>query len=186
VPERPRIPRDGRPDSTLSLVRDPYRFISRRCRELDTDLFQTRLQLHRTICMRGRDAAELFYEPERFQRKGAAPERIKKTLFGRGGVQGLDGRAHRHRKALFLGLMDADRIRTLAGITRDHWREAAAGWPARGRIVLYDELQPILCRSACAWAGVPLPEQDVARRTRELTALFDHAGDIGPLHWWAR
>ena len=186
MPERSRIPGDGRLDSTLSLVRDPYRFISRRCRELDTDLFQTRLQLHRTICMRGRDAAELFYDPGRFQRKGAAPERINKTLFGRGGVQGLDGSEHRHRKALFLGLMDADAIRTLAAITREHWRRAAADWPARGPIVLYDELQPILCRSACAWAGVPLPEQEVARRTRMLTPLFDQAGNIGPRHWLAR
>jgi len=182
----PDIPDDGRFDSTLDLVRDPYRFISRRCRELDSDLFQTRLMLRRTICMRGRDAAELFYDPERFQRKGAAPERINKTLFGRGGVQGLDGPAHRHRKALFLSVTSPQRTHTLAGIVRDHWRQAAGGWPARGRIVLYDELQPILCRSACAWAGVPLPERDVARRTRQLTALFDQAGNVGPRHWWAR
>jgi fatty-acid peroxygenase len=44
----------------------------------------------------------------------------------------------------------------------------------------------LLTRVACAWSGVPLPEADVALRTRQLTAMFDYAGSIGPRHWQAR
>jgi fatty-acid peroxygenase len=51
-------------------------------------------------------------------------------------------------------------------------------------VVLYDALQPVLTRSVCRWAGVPLPHADVPRRTRQLVALFDQAA--GPRHLHAR
>ena len=78
----PPIPRDKGPDSTLRLVIEGYTFISERCRRYRSDVFQTRLLLRRTICMRGEDAARIFYDIGRFQRAGAAPGRIIKTLFG--------------------------------------------------------------------------------------------------------
>lgn len=59
----PQIPRDRSPDSTLALALDPYGFISKRCRQHRSDLFQTRLLLQPTICMSGPGAAELFYDP---------------------------------------------------------------------------------------------------------------------------
>jgi hypothetical protein len=46
---------------------------------LDTS-FETRLLLQRTICLRGEDAAKVFYDQNRFYRKGAAPARMQKTL----------------------------------------------------------------------------------------------------------
>ncbi len=49
----PRIPRDKSLDSTLALLSDPHRFISTRCRRYQSDLFETRLLLQRTICMTG-------------------------------------------------------------------------------------------------------------------------------------
>ena len=79
-------------DSALTLYRDPYRIISRRCRRFGTDLFEVRLLLRRTICLTGPEAAGLFYRDDLFSGRGAAPERLKATLFGRGGVQGLAGR----------------------------------------------------------------------------------------------
>jgi fatty-acid peroxygenase len=51
------------------------------------------------------EAARLFDDAERFQRAGAAPRRVKATLLGEGGVQSLDGEAHRRRKAMFMSPM---------------------------------------------------------------------------------
>lgn len=182
----PAIPRDGSPESTLALLRDPYGFIAKRCRRYGSDLFETRLLLRPTICMTGPEAAELFYDERRFTRRGATPGRIQATLFGRGGVQGLDGEAHRHRKQLFMSLMTPERIGQLGELAADVWRAYARRWGAMDRVVLYDEVREILTRAVCAWAGVPLAEPEVERRTRELTALFDGAGAVGPRHWWAR
>src|SRR3982751_4880757 len=99
------MPRDKSVDATLALMRDPYGFIGKRCEQAASDVFEARILLRRTVCMRGRDAARVFYDPERFMRKGAAPLRVQKTLFGVGGVQSLDGAAHRMRKAVFMQLM---------------------------------------------------------------------------------
>ena len=41
----------------------------------------------------------------------------------------------------------------------------------------------MLCRAVCSWAGVPLPEEDVQQRTRELGAMIDGAGSVGPRQW---
>src|SRR4051794_37492683 len=115
----PEIPRERSIDSTLALLRDPYGFIATRCRQFGADLFQTRLLFQPTICMTGPAAATLFYSPERFQRQGAAPGRLQKTLFGQGGVQELDDEPHQHRKQMFLSLMSPDQINQLAEYTAE-------------------------------------------------------------------
>lgn len=182
----PGFPRDKSFDSTLALIRDPYEFIAKRCRRYGSDLFQTRLMLRKTICMTGPEAAELFYDEERFVRRGATPGRIQKTLFGRGGVQGLDDEAHRHRKQMFMALMTPERIGDLGELTAAHWRAYARMWATMDRVVLYDEVRELLTRAVCVWAGVPLAEPEVGRRTAQVSALFDYAGSVGPKHWWSR
>ena len=180
------IPRDKNLDSTLALFLDPYEFISKRCRHYDSDIFETRLLLQKTICMTGPEAAELFYQPDRFVRQDATPGRIQKTLFGQGGVQGLDDEAHRHRKHMFMSLMTPESIDNLKELTA-YWLQVYAGkWAAMERVVLYNEMHEILTRAVCTWAGVPLEDSEVCRRTAQLTALFDYAGSIGPKHWWSR
>lgn len=182
----PPIPRDPSFDSTLALPLDGYAFIMKRQARLQSDLFETRLLLQKTICMSGAEAARLFYDNERFVRKGAMPRRIQLTLIGRGGVQGLDGDAHRARKRLFMALMTPESIARLLALTAAEWGRALPSWEQRRRVVLFDELQPILCRAACRWAGVPLLEEEVGRRTAEMAAMIDGAGGIGLRHWRAR
>lgn len=182
----PQIPRDHRVDSTLAFVRDPYGFISSECRRHDSDLFQTRLMFRSTICMYGREAAELFYDSDRFIRRGAMPMRIQKTLVGRGGIQGLDGDAHRHRKRMFMSLMSDERIAALVAHAEERWGEAADAWKHRDRIVLYDVSRYVLSEAVCRWAGVPLAASEVDRRTEDLTAMFQDAGTGGLRHWRAR
>lgn len=178
------IPKDHWPESTLALLADPYRFISRRCRRLGADVFEARLSMHRTLCLTGPEAAEVFYDESRFARAGVAPPWLRKTLFGEGGVQGLDDAAHRHRKAMFMSLMTPDRIDALAAHTAAVWSASARRWERMDKVVLYDELHRLLAQSVSQWAGVLIPEPEFGEWTRELTAMFDQAA--GPGHLWAR
>ena len=173
-------------DSTLALLRNPYGFISETCRALDTDLFETRILLQETICMTGAAAAKVFYSEDKLIRAGSMPGRIQKTLLGEGGVQGLDGAAHQHRKKMFMSLMGTERIAALQGTSLHMLDKYAPDWKARNEVVLYDEVREMLTRAVCAWARVPLDEAEVATRTAQLTALFQDAGAIGPKHWAAR
>ncbi|MER7460182.1 cytochrome P450 [Micromonospora sp. NPDC126480] len=177
------MPVDRSPDSTLAFLRSGYRFISERCDRHGSDIFATRLLLERTICLRGRPAAELFYDNERFVRAGALPMRAQRTLTGVGGVQGLDGAEHTNRKAMFMSLMTPSAVGRLGQLFEDEWRARIPVWESSGPVVLYREVARVLTRAVCAWAGVPLPESQVRRRTAQLHAMIEGAAAIGPGHW---
>lgn len=181
-----RFPRDRGIDKTLALRREPYEYISKQCRRLDTDVFVTRFLGRKTLCLRSRDAAELFYNPQYFVRHGAAPVALQKTLLGESGVQSLDDAEHRHRKEMFVALLSANRIGALGNLFRQELQRAAARWSQRRYVVLYDELQPILTRCVCAWASVPIPPRELAKRAEQLTAMFDHAAGGGLKQYRAR
>jgi fatty-acid peroxygenase len=181
------IPSDGHIDSSLALLADPYRYIARECRRRRTDILETRLLLEPTLCLTGPIAAELFYDTERFTREAAAPEPLRATLFGEGGVQALDGGAHRHRKAMFMALMTPESIRALTQRVVLGWDIASVRWSAsQAEVALYDAMHELLTRAVCEWAGVPLREAEVAERTHDLVALFDEAGAKGLGHVRAR
>src|SRR3954463_14509708 len=145
-------------DETLAFLRKPYDFITEGCERRGSDVFETRLMLRPTICMKGREAAQVFYDEEHFQRRGAAPMRIQQSLLGHGGVQGLDGEAHQRRKRMFLDIMRPSQVAALLQVSERQWISAAHRWQRRDQIVLYDELHELLARAVCEWAGVPLPE----------------------------
>lgn len=180
------IPQERSLDSTLALLSDGYQFISKRCQRYQSDIFQTRLLLKKTICFKGEEAAKIFYDPEKFIRKNAAPKRLKKTLFGQDGIQGLDGDRHRHRKQMFMSLMSEDRIEQLADLTKEQWHIYAQKWSKMDTIVLFTEAQAVLCRAICAWAGVPLQESEAEQRTNQLEAMIDSSGAVGLKHWQGR
>lgn len=183
------LPKDPHIDSTLWLLADGYEFISKRARSLDTDAFAARFLTHDVVCVRGAAAAREFYDPELFERAGVMPGRVRRTLVGEGGVQGLDGEAHAHRKAAFISLMTPENIAELVRVTARQWDVSIGHWQERGQIELFCESQYTLCRAACAWAGVPLAEFEVSARSRDLAAMVDAFGAIGWRHWrgrWAR
>lgn len=173
-------------DSTLAFMRDGYAFILRRSEREHTDVFQSRLLLMPVICLHGEEAAKVFYDPERFERHGAAPARAQKTLLGQGGVQGLDDGPHRVRKEMFMSLMTPARLRDLATLTTAQWHAAAVKWETQAQIVLLDEVQELLCRAVCRWAGVPLRAAEVPLRTADFAAMIDGAGAVGGRHWRGR
>ena len=174
------IPRVRQLDSTLALRADPYGFIARQCREHHSEVVEARLLLQPTLCLSGAAAARVFYDPERFERAGAAPEPVRATLFGEGGVQGLDGAAHRHRKALFVDLLTPSRVAALAQLAGEEWEQLGRRWQPGDRVALVEAAQGVLTRAVCHWAGLPLRQDEVRLRTGQLVRLYDRAAS-GPL-----
>jgi fatty-acid peroxygenase len=109
------MPHEDGIDHTISLMREGYLYILNRRRSFNCDVFETRLLGIKAICMGGKEAAEIFYDPEKFQREGAAPHRLVETLFGKKGIQTLDGEHHRRRKEMFMALMSPTNIK---GVSR--------------------------------------------------------------------
>jgi fatty-acid peroxygenase len=189
LPQPRALPRDPHIDSTLGLLADGYEFISKRARGLDTDAFAARFLMHDVVCVTGAAAAREFYDARLFERAGVMPAHIRRTLVGEGGVQGLDGEAHTHRKAAFMSLMSPESVAELVRIAGRRWDTSIAHWQERDEIGLLCESQYVLCRAACAWAGVSLPDFEVSARTRDLAAMVDAFGGIGWRNWrgrWAR
>ncbi|TDC85881.1 cytochrome P450 [Actinomadura sp. 7K507] len=167
-------------DDTLPLAARPYGLLPARARELRGDVFETRLLLQKTTCMTGADAARLFYDPDRFVRAGAAPRRLRLTLFGEGGVQSLDGERHRARKRLFMSLMTQDARDELREISARLWRDRIEGWRGERQVVLYDKVSELLCEAACAWTGVPVAARQLPAITGLLTALIEAPAALEP------
>jgi fatty-acid peroxygenase len=177
------IPSDSRLDSTLSFLADPYRFVSARCRELHTDVFETRLMLRRAVCVMGEEAARVFYHPNRFTRRGAVPVTALMLLQDKGSAAVLDGAAHRHRKQMLMSLLPPGRVQDLSRAFAREWHARVARWEGMDHIVLATEVARILTRAVCAWAGIPLRDVDAEQRTRELVAMYEGAGAVGPRNW---
>lgn len=182
----PAMPRDEPGDHTLALLADPYRYIGQRCRQFRSDVFETRFLLRRTLFMTGPQAAALFYDSRRLQRARAAPEPLRATLFGKGGVQGMDDEAHRIRKALFLHAAAPARVVALCDAVAQQWLLTTRAWADYGAVPLYHALHPLLTRAVCTWAGVPLADDDVNARSAQLVALFDQAAAPGLGHFRSR
>lgn len=180
------IPQEKTLDSSLALLRDGYTFIQKRCRQFQSDIFQTRLMGEKVICIHGQEAAKIFYDSERFIRRGAVPKRVQKSLLGEKGVQTLDDEAHRHRKALFMSLMTPQNIQQLMELMADQWRIYMAKWEKRDQLILFEEVEDLLCRAACKWAGVPLKESEVRKRAGDFGRMVNAFGAAGPRHWKGR
>jgi len=180
------IPHDHLFDSSLAIVADPYGFIGKRCDRIGADLFRTRLLLKENICLRGRDAAEMFYDQDRFYRKGAVVARAEIVLTGRGGVQGLDHEPHHHRKAMFTSLVGPHTAGDVAGRCTNEWRRRATGWASQDSVGFYFETREVICRAVCDWAGLPITDEELPSVTRMLATLYEFPVAIGWTHWRAR
>ncbi|WP_099159194.1 cytochrome P450 [Virgibacillus ndiopensis] len=182
-----KIPREKAIDNSLALLSEGYMFIPNRCVKFQSTIFQTRLLGgQKVICISGEDAGRIFYDNEKFKRKGAAPKRVQESLFGKNGVQTLDGVEHQHRKQLFMSLMTPERLKVLIKLIEEQWELAVRKWKRAKKIVLFDEAREIMCRVACLWAGIPLNEKEVELRTSDLSDMIDAFGAVGPRHWMGR
>lgn len=179
------LPRAAGFDNTLALLREGYRFVPRRCELLGSDAFSTRIMLQRALCVRGEDAARMFYQPGRFTRRHALPATSMALLQDFGSVMALDDEAHRKRKAMFMSLYGPLERQRLVGLAAAQWRAQFARWPALPAVEVHRAAQEVLCHAACQWAGVPLSAEEARQRTTEFAAMVDAAGSAGPHNWRA-
>lgn len=177
------VPHDKCIDNTLAFLQEGYLFIKNRVDRYQSYLFETRLLGKKTICMSGKEASKLFYNTELFKRKGALPKRVQKTLFGVNAIQTMDDEEHIHRKMFFMSLLDQEYQNQLTEITRKRWQAAINTWESTRQIVLFDEVNNILCQSVCEWAGVPLRVSEVKNRASDFSTMVNTLESIGPKYW---
>lgn len=186
MPTNSIVPSEKGLDKTISLLKEGYLFINNRMDKFNSDIFTVRLLGQDVICIRGEEAVKIFYDSEKFQRNGAAPNRIQQTLFGKNAVQTMDDEKHLHRKLLFMSLLTPEHQQKLANLTTVYLEEAIKQWEQRDQIVLFDEIKNILCKVACQWAGVPLAEEEISERADDFIAMVYAFGTLGPEHWKGR
>lgn len=174
-----------RVDSTLALLAKGYAWLPDRRRRSADGVVDTRLMGRRTLGLAGPDAARFFYDEQHVRRAGTVPEPVLATLFGRGAVHTLDGDAHRHRKALFLRLLEERAGEDVAARAGREWDRAAAGWAGR-EVVLFEEAARLLTAAVTGWAGVSVEPADQDRLAADLVAMVDGFATAGPRHWRAR
>lgn len=165
-------------DKTLGILLTGYPYFLEKFEKEDSDIIQTRLLLSKTIVLKGEEGAALFYDTDKFKRKGAMPKRAQKTLLGEGGVQGLDGEAHLRRKAMFMQCMGSVSINRLHQLFMKYWLDALQQWEKSDHVSLFYETEKILLRASCEWIGIPLPENKIELRRSQVSAMIDSAAAV--------
>lgn len=170
----------------LGLYREGYEFIGQTCDELKSDIFCIGLPGLTAICLRGEEAAKMFYDPEKMQRKGAIPAPVLKTLTGEKALHTTDGELHRQRKAMFLSVMTDEHTSRLNGKFNSALHHRFDQWQREPSIRLFNEIAGALCAAVCEWAGVSCPVKDEKARAADFTAMVDAFGSIGLRNWRGR
>ena len=165
-------------DASWAFLREGYSFIRTRCERYDSPVFQTRLLGRRTLCLSGLEAAELFYDAQRFVRTPTStPAPLRNILLGTGGVQGLDGQPRARRKQLFLEVLNREQTQRLVKLYETRWADAVRDLSPDLTFEFLPWTEALLCRSACEWAGIPaMSEGHMQRLTRRLASMIDGAG----------
>ncbi|MFG2577621.1 cytochrome P450 [Streptomyces sp. NPDC048481] len=172
-------------DSSLALLAKGYAWLPDRRRGTRGPLVRTRLMGQHAVALHGPEAVRFFYDERHVERASALPGPVLSTLFGHGAVHTLDGPAHRVRKGMFLSLLTGPRaVAALVDSAARAWDDAAASWPDRASVLLFDEASRVLAEGVCRWAGVPVV--DAGPVARDLVAMVDGFGTPGPRHWRAR
>jgi fatty-acid peroxygenase len=133
------------------LLREWYPFLHRRLELAGSDVLERRVLGVPVICLRGPDGARLFHDAECFAGHSAEAGRKQVSLPG----------------AAFTRLLTKARMEVLMSTLWAEWESALERWRDQRRIVLFSELQEILCRAACVWAGVSLEHVPLARKRTE-------------------
>lgn len=172
------VPQDKAIDSTIAFLNEGYRFIPNRMERYHSYIFETRLFFQKAVCLRGPEAAEMFYDAEYFKRENALPLRVQLTLTGRKAVQTLDGDAHEWRKALFMRFMHEKSLRRLQDLFQTYWQEYFFQARPGEAISLFESSQAVLYRTACAWMGIESAKADT--RSRQMMEMVYAFGGAGP------
>lgn len=170
-------------DHTLNILEEGYLFIKNRMDRYQCDMFETHIMGEKAICLSGEEACKIFYNEELFQRKGAMPMRVQKTLFGVNAIQGMDKKPHTERKLFFMSLMTEERQNELTQLFEKELEASVAKWMEKKEIVLFHEVKNIICKVACKWTGVPVKENEIEDRADDFCSMIDGIGGVGPRYW---
>jgi fatty-acid peroxygenase len=175
-------------DSNIAgFIKDPYRFLSRKLDQYDTEALETHLLfLKPAVILRGEEGARLFYDKDKFTRKRVMPGHIKKPLFGRGSIHGTDHLQHEERKKLFLDILGPEHMPSFQRILEGKLYEQMEKWTKAESLILLDEVSEILCRAICEWCGIYIPESKVKIFTKYNREMVESIGQVGPRHWYGR
>lgn len=167
-------------DRSVSFLREGYPFFERRRQQWRDETFETRILGRRAVCLRGKEAAEFFYDPSRTRSTRVVPWPTALTLFGPGAIHAMPGgKEHGHRKAMFLSVTaDPDRLQRLAVLAGEGFSSASQRWQADGRVILFDEAVTTIGEVVFRWGGVPL-DRDSPARARDLATIVDGFGSAG-------
>ena len=97
-----------------------------------------------------------------------------------GSVQLLEGKAHRHRKAMFRNIGTDGAAQRLADEFQRAWNQTLPRLQRANRIILFHEMEALLTRVGAAWAGIPLTDEEARQRTREYSEMLAATGTVGP------
>lgn len=160
--------------TAMSLLRHGYCFWEQTRQRQGSEIVQTRLLRERVTAVRGPAGAQFFYETTSAQRASALPQSLVGALFGRGGVQLLDGSAHAHRKSMINDILGAQASADVSAAVGQLWDDRVPRWSRRVDVV--QETAEMLFDIATEWVGLPGSGQLSGARARDMLALVDGFG----------
>jgi fatty-acid peroxygenase len=143
-----------------------------------------RMLAGRPLLLQGREGVDLFYDTRKVERRGALPDPLGQTIFGRNAVHGLDDTAHRHRKKFFLDITRDDLVADLERRVAEKWERELGRWVDRGTGTVLPAAAEVFGEAVQEWAGVEEAPDVMARRSRDLAQIVD--GFATPSLAWFR
>lgn len=172
------IPKDKTWDSTINLFREGSSFISNRCDQLKSDIFQTRVMFQSVICMRGQGAADFFHAAEHLSHQSQqAPFFVKNLIQDLHSFLLLEESSPNIRHDLLMSLITPRSLDFLAIYFTEVWHHRMKAWRKFKQINLFSEMNRILTITACQWLGIELSEEEIALRVEELSVLAHEYSD---------
>ena len=166
-------------DRTAALLAQGYEFTGRL--RPGTGPVRLRLVGRPALLLTGPDGVRSFYGTPELRRRRAVPLVVRWPLFGPGAIHGLDGDAHRWRRALFRRVLSDAGVRRLVDLADQEWALAIADWESAGGGAVFDTAVDVYGRAVQRWAGLPFTSTVFAR---ELARIVD--GFAVPGRPWAR
>ncbi|WP_455539196.1 cytochrome P450 [Terrisporobacter sp.] len=170
---------DNSLDSTLDLLKEGYLFIPNRVDLFNSDIFETHIMGQKAVCITGRKAAKIFYNPKLFKRKGVAPKRIEKTLFGENAIQGKDGVKHLKRKLLFMDILSQENEEKVANLVREELMKSIDKWEHMDKIIMFREISKIITYVACNWVGIYISKEEADIRSKDFLRMIYSFATLG-------
>lgn len=174
----------GLHDRTVNVARAGYRLSGWLRARTSSPVTLLHPLARRALVVRGQEGVDLFYDTERVTRQGAAPGPIVRTLYGEGAVHTLDGDAHRHRKQLFLAVVEPGLVTDLRDRVSRKWARELEGWVRRGTGTVLPAAVRVFGEAVQEWAGAEEAPHVMARRSRDLGLIID--GFATPSPAWIR